>query len=138
MHIACTFFAELVPICMLSWCLLTKFLQWSSVTHKFIKSALLNWLGSFFIVFVTLSHPIRKRSLRTPSNCLLISLAVADVVLLTTCYVIVIQGFAGGPILGVGGLLIAKKSKVRSSKLGGGKVVIETATFRLQRSSLQP
>ncbi len=71
------------------------------------------------ISFYFLWYGSRKRSLRTPSNCLLISLILADVVLLITCYIIIAQvSLAGGrPLWGATGekallLLLARRSEV--------------------------
>ena len=48
----------------------------------------------------------RARRLRTSSNRLLISLLVADFILLMNCYIWVYQSFVGAPILGTYGKLI--------------------------------
>ena len=42
----------------------------------------------------------RSRQLRTASNRLLMSLTVADALILFNCYQVVIQVSAGGPVLG--------------------------------------
>ena len=55
--------------------------------------------------FIILQLTCRSRQLRTASNRLLMSLAVADVTILLNCYQVVIQVISGGPVLGTLGIL---------------------------------
>ena len=48
----------------------------------------------------------RTRKLKTASNYLLMSLTLADFLLLLNCYTVVIQSVGGGPILGYYGEII--------------------------------
>ncbi len=54
----------------------------------------------------------RYRSLRTPTNKLVLSLVAADCLMMTKSWILVINGFAGGPLLGTAGEIIETGSPV--------------------------
>ncbi len=54
----------------------------------------------------------RYRSLRTPTNKLVLSLVAADCLMMTKSWILVINGFAGGPLLGTAGEITETGSPV--------------------------
>ena len=66
------------------------------------------WQGLFVISFNNSRYLLhfRARKLRTASNRLLLSLLIADFVLLGNCYLTVYQTLKGAPVLGVFGKML--------------------------------